>query len=118
MAISPPFVNFKNELSEKISNSKNIILDNTDYVSIVDSIKYYNLTDNEIVIYTYISRDNKDYEYDSVSVKAFQRIDILNDETLTLLANDRLIASSDYSSNLFNSFVTYRQLIETGENDD
>jgi hypothetical protein len=47
-----------------------------------------------------------------ISLQPNDRVDVLLNATLTLEPGDLLYASSDYSSNLFNSFVSYRELTE------
>ena len=117
MAASP-FVNFRMNPTSGIGSTPVIIFGNDAYTCLVDGIVLANVTDNPIVITTAIAREvtigTESYFTlaRQISLQPNECVDVLLNATLTLEPGDLLYASSDYSSSLFNSFVSYRELTE------
>jgi len=117
MAASP-FVNFRMNPTSGIGSTPVIIFGNDVYTCLIDGIVLANVTDNPIVITLAIAREvtiGAETYFTlggQISLQPNDRVDVLLNTTLTLEPGDLLYASSDYSSNLFNSFVSYRELTE------
>ena len=113
-----PFVNFKMNPTSGIGSTPVIIFGNDAYTCLIDGIVLANVTENPIVITLAIAREvtigTESYFTlgGQISLQPNERVDVLLNATLTLEPGDLLYASSDYSSNLFNSFVSYRELTE------
>lgn len=109
-----PFVKFKIQPTNNINSSSVVIFGkaaNTTLTSLVDSILLTNLTQNVIVVSLSFFRASKYYILaNQVSIEAYGNVDVLVGSTLTFEPGDMLYASSNYSSNVFNSFVSYREL--------
>ena len=119
MATSP-FVNFRMNPTSGIGSTPVIIFGNDACTCLIDGIVLANVTDNPIVITLAIAREvtiGAETYFTlarQISIQPNDRVDVLLNATLTLEVGDLLYASSDYSSNLFNSFVSYRELTELG----
>ena len=115
---SAPFVNFRMNPTSDIGSTPVIIFGNDAYTCLIDGIVLANITNNVIVVTLAIAREvtlgTESYFTlaREISIQPYDRIDALLNATLTLEPGDLLYASSDYSSNLFNSFVSYRELTE------
>lgn len=102
-----------------ISSTPELIF-GSQYTSILDSIVLANQTDGNIIVSLYILREvvqgnaTECTVANKIVLSSKSRIDILDSATLTLEAGDLLYAFSDFSGNLFNSFVSYRELTELG----
>ena len=113
-----PFVNFKMNPTSGIGSTPVIIFGNDAYTCLIDGIVLANVTDNPIVITLAIAREvtigTESYFTlgGQISLQPNDRVEVLLNAILTLEVGDLLYASSDYSSNLFNSFVSYRELTE------
>ena len=113
-----PFVNFRMNPTSGIGSTPVIIFGNDACTCLIDGIVLANVTDNPIVITLAIAREvtigTESYFTlgGQISLQPNDRVDVLLNATLTLEPGDLLYASSDYSSNLFNSFVSYRELTE------
>ena len=118
MAASP-FVNFKMKPTGNIGSTPVIIFGNDVHTCLIDGIVLANLNDNPIMVTLAVAREEMSsaeiyYTYsNNIPIQAYGRVDVLLNAALTLEPGDLLYASSDYSSNLFNSFVSYRELIES-----
>jgi len=114
-----PFVNFKMQPTLNISSTPELIF-GSQYTSILDSIVLANQTDGNIIVSLYILREvvqDNATEFtlaNKIILSPKERLDLLDAATLTLEAGDLLYAFSDFSGNLFNSFVSYRELTELG----
>jgi len=117
MATSP-FVNFRMNPTSGIGSTPVTIFGNDAYTCLVDGIVLANVTDNPIAITMAIAREvtigTESYFTlaRQIPLQPNECVDVLLNRTLTLEPGDLLYASSDYSSNLFNSFVSYRELTE------
>jgi len=103
----------------KVGSSPTIIFGSDLYTCLIDGIVLANLTTNAIFVTVYVSReittgtDTKFIFANHVSIQASDRVDLLLNCALTLQAGDLLYAFSNYSYNTFNSFVSYRELVQT-----
>ena len=119
MSIAYPFVNFRMTPTLNVGSTPTLIFGSQNTCAI-DGIVLSNQTESPISVSIYILRESyptpgQPTEYlfaNKVSIDALDRIDILLAETLTLEAADLLFAYSDFSSALFNTFVSYRELTE------
>ena len=115
---SAPFVNFRMNPTSNIGSTPMIIFGNDAYTCLIDGIVLANISNNVIVVTLAIAREVTQGSESyftlarQISIQPYDRIDALLNVTLTLDPGDLLYASSDYSSNLFNSFVSYRELTE------
>ena len=115
---SAPFVNFRMNPTSNIGSTPMIIFGNDAYTCLIDGIVLANISNNVIVVTLAIAREVTQGSESyftlarQISIQPYDRIDALLNVTLTLEPGDLLYASSDYSSNLFNSFVSYRELTE------
>lgn len=113
-----PFVVFKMWPTANINSTPTLIFGNDQNGCILDGILVSNITDNVIILKFYILREVEEEtatEFvvaNNVVINANDRIDILKDSTLTLEIGDTLYAYSDFSGNLFNTFISYRSLTE------
>lgn len=118
--LTPPYVLFSRQTLNLGGSTPGMIckafVGDVPTAVIIDSIKFLNTVSNIINITTYIlyevdsSPVNSDYDYTTVNPRT--RTEILYDGTLTLNPGDILYAYSDFSSNIFNAFVTGRFLNE------
>jgi hypothetical protein len=117
MATSP-FVNFRMNPTSGIGSTPVIIFGNDACTCLIDGIILANTTNNVIVVTLTVAREvtiGAETYFTlggQISIQPNDRVDVLLNATLTLQPGDLLYASSDYSSNLFNSFVSYRELTE------
>ena len=113
--ISPPYVNFLSNPVLNIGSTPTIIL-GSEHACIIDSILLTNVTSNNINVSLYILREVDDigvqFPLPTINIASLAYTDVLYNTTLTIQAGDILYAYSDFSSNLFNSCVSYRQLVE------
>jgi hypothetical protein len=113
-----PFVTFKMAPTLNISNTPALIFGNDQHTCLMDGIVLANTTDNAIGVTLSIAREvtvgTETYFtlVNQQSIPANSRVDVLLNASLTLEAGDLLYASSDYSNNTFNTFVSYRELLE------
>jgi hypothetical protein len=113
-----PFVNFKMLPTKDISSTPMLIFGNDQYTCLLDRILLSNLTNNQINVTLYIAREvvigtETDFILaNQVSIEANDRIDIIQNASLTLQPGDLLYAFSDFAANVFNAFVSYRELTE------
>jgi hypothetical protein len=114
-APAAPYVNFKPYIVKNINNTPTKIF-GSDYTCILDSALWVNLSNVPITVYAYYLKDGIQTIFcPGVKIDAFGYTDWLYNATFYPGAGEFLYAYSDYSSNLFNSFVSYRQLNELGE---
>jgi|LakMenEpi03Aug12_release.lakeMendotaPanAssembly.Ray.scaffolds.fasta_scaffold1380289_2 hypothetical protein len=113
------FVNPKMWPTSSISSTPLLVFGNDTNTCMVDSIILNNITNNLILVTLTIAREvevgqEKPFEFGSaIPLRAYERTDALLNMALTMEPGDLLYANSDYSENLFNTFVNYRQLTET-----
>jgi hypothetical protein len=117
--VAYPFVNFKMWPTKNIGSTSTIIFGNDAFPCLIDGVVLANVTNNPIVVTLEIAREitigeESYFTFGSqIAIGAFERVDVLFNSSLTLQAGDLLYAYSDYSSNIFNSFVSYRELAES-----
>lgn len=112
-----PFVVFKMWPTVNINSTPTLIFGNDQNSCLLDSLLVSNITDNVIIVKFYILREVEETPIEfvlanNIVINANDRIDLLKDSTLTLELGDTLYAYSDFSGNLFNTFVSYRSLTE------
>lgn len=118
---SSPFVRFKMMPTAQIGNTPQLIFGNDAHVCVLDGLMLTNLTDNAILVSLHITREGTagaetDFTLmNQVSLSSQASIDVLKDASLTLEPGDLLYATSDYSYNLFNVFISYRELMELSQ---
>jgi hypothetical protein len=106
------------EPTNEISSTPMLIFGNDQNVCLLDSIFLTNLTDNPIEVTLSLSREveigtETDFVIvNEMSLDAKGRIDVLQNTSLTLQPGDLLYAYSDFSENVFNAFISYRELTE------
>jgi hypothetical protein len=119
MSSTTPFVNFKMHPTLKVGSTPTIILGSDQYTCLIDGIVLANLTPNAIIITVYVAREIIEGKESNivfanhVSIQANDRVDLLLNCSLTLQPGDLLYAFSNYSNNIFNTFVSYRELVQT-----
>ena len=115
---SSPWVNFKMTPTKEIGSTPTLIFGNDTHTCLMDGIVLANITDAVILVTLTVAREvtvgtETDFILgNQIPLQPNDRVDVLLNATLTLEAGDLLYASSDYSSNLFNTFVSYRELTE------
>lgn len=116
-----PFVSFKLQPTEQISSTPQLIF-GSQVTCILDGLIIANQCDDRLLFSLYLLREDQSptptgaTQYMLVSNKPLEAqdsVDLLESKTLFLEAGDTLYAYSDYNSNVFNTFVSYRQLNET-----
>lgn len=116
--MSAPFVNFKMTPTQNISSSPTLIFGNDQHTCLIDGIILSNLTDKVILVTLTIAREIEVgvetlfVLADEIPIQPSDRVDALLNMTLTLQPGDLLYAQSDYSENIFNAFINYRELTE------
>lgn len=114
-----PFVNFKMLPTLKIGSTPTIIFGSDQCTCLIDGIVLANLTPSAIIVTVYVSREitsgaeTKIVFANHVSIQSNDRVDLLLNCSLTLQPGDLLYAFSNYSYNIFNTFVSYRELVQT-----
>jgi hypothetical protein len=117
-----PFVNFKMLPTGPISSTPTLIFGNDQHTCLLDGILLSNLTGNTIQVTLILVREieiGAETEFilaDQVTINANDRVDILQSTTLTLQPGDLLYAQSEFSGNVFNAFISYRELTELTAN--
>jgi len=114
-----PFVNFKQHPTKEISSTPSLIF-GSQFGCIIDGLIISNQTDSTILFSLYLLREEGEptpvpVEYPVVSnrtLAAKDSIDIFKECSFTMEPEDTLYAYSDYVDNLFNTFVSYRELNE------
>ena len=113
-----PFVTFKLSPTATIGSTPSLIFGNDRHTCLIDGLVLTNLTDNAILVSLSLAREvtigQETYFtiVNQVSIPSRGWVDVLLNASLTLEAGDILYAVSDYSTNLFNAFVSYRELLE------
>ena len=113
------FVNFKMQPIGPINSTKTLVFGNDLYTCILDGLLLSNLTNNSIRITLWLSRETDigvDTEFilmNQVTLPENGQVDVLENISLTLESGDLLYAASDFSSNSFNVFISYRALEES-----
>ena len=116
--MSAPFVNFRMTPTQTISSTPTLIFGNDQHTCLIDGIVLSNLTDKVILVTLTVAREIEVGEEtlfvlaDEIPIQSSDRIDALLNMALTLESGDLLYAQSDYSENIFNAFVSYRELTE------
>lgn len=116
--MSSPFVNFQMSPTGPLSNTPALIFGKRDHTCLVDGIVLTNLTDKPILVSLSVSRVSPEGQetrfvvINQVSIPSRGWVDVLREASLTLEAGDSVYAASDYSNHLFNTFVSYRELME------
>ncbi len=91
----------------------------SDYICILQSIKFVNITTNTIKVFAYILRDlgggdTETYPYaNGIPIESLGRIDLLENSLENIKPGDTLYSYSDFSNNKFNCFISYQALIQT-----
>lgn len=112
-----PFVNFKMLPTANINSTPTIIFGNDQYTCVLDGIILASVTNNVILVTLYVAREvtigtETDFILaNQISLNPSERINVLSD-SFTLESGDLLYAYSDFSGNIFNSFISYRELTE------
>jgi len=113
-----PFVNFKMLPTLNIDSTPMLIFGNDQYTCVLDGIFLASVTNNIILITLYVAREvsigtETDFILaNQISLNPNDRCDVLQNTSMILEPGDLLYASSDFSGNIFNSFVSYRELTE------
>ena len=119
MTLVYPFVNFRMTPTLNVGSTPTLIFGSQNTCAI-EGIVLANQTESPITVSVYVLRESHptpgaptEYLFaNKVSIEALDRIDILLGLALTLEATDLLFAYSDFSSTIFNTFVSYRELTE------
>jgi len=107
------FVLFKMSSSKDIDDTETVILSAAN-TCILDSICLSNQTNNAMAIDIAIRRTGPETFIfkKNLILDSFETKDALLDLTVTLEPNDELVVNSDFSTSLFSTFVSYRELTE------
>ena len=115
-----PFVNFRMKPTKEIGSTPTLIF-GSQFGCMIDGLIVANQVDTQILFSLYLLREEgtptptEAVEYPFVLNKpltAKESIDWLEAKALFLQPGDTLYAYSDYNENLFNTFVSYRELTE------
>ena len=115
-----PFVNFKLQVTKNIGSTPTLIF-GSQFGCMIDGMIFANQVDTQILFSFYLLREEgtptptEAVEYPFVLNKplaAKDSIDWLESKSLFLQPGDTIFAYSDYNDNLFNTFVSYRELTE------
>lgn len=112
-----PFVSFKMQPTLNVNSTPTLIF-GSQVTCLLDSVLLANQGETSLVASLWIAREvEPGQETDfmlarRVPLAPFAPLDVLLQTTLTLEPGDLLYAQSDYSDNLFNSFVSYRAFNE------
>ena len=115
-----PFVIFKQDPTKEIGSTPILIFGNDFYTCLLDGIELVNLTDSTIIVTLSMAREitvgvETDFTYrKQLVIQPYDSMDVQMQRAFTMEPGDLMYAFSDYSSNLFNAFVTYRILTELG----
>lgn len=118
----PPFVGFKMQPTLSIESTPTVIFQ-SDVTCLLDSVLLSSQVAVPLIASVWITREDAEGGQiacmlaQNVSLNPFERLDLLKDTTLTLEPDDLLYAASDYTGNLFNTFVSYRALYELGKDE-
>ena len=114
-----PFVNFKMTPTLNVGSTPAIIFGTDRHTCLIDGIVISNTTNDVLVVNLSIGREvttpggQTKFTFCSyLNIQPYDRVDVLLNATLTLETGDLLYAASNYSSNLFDTFVSYRELTE------
>lgn len=116
--MTAPFVNFRMKPTANISSTPTLVFGNDQHTCLIDGVVLSNLTDNVILVTLTVAREIEVGEEtlfvlaDEIPIQPSDRLDALLNMALTLDPGDLLYAQSDYSENIFNVFVSYRELTE------
>ena len=119
--ITYPFVNFLMEPTQGIGSTPTLIFGNENYACIIEGIIVASQVNNQLLFSLYFLREDDTVsppvatEYmltTNQTLTANESIDWMHRKTIILQPGDALFAYSDYSDNLFNTFVSYRELKE------
>jgi hypothetical protein len=114
MATLYPFVSFKSRPTHKVNSGNNLIF-GTQFTSIVDSILIINTSNANILVEVTML---KEFEGNPVTIYIEKSLNIPKDSKAEILlgmviyaeSGDLLFAKSNYSSNTFDSLVSYREM--------
>ena len=119
---TPPFVNFRMKPTKNIGSTPALIFGSS-CACVIAGIIIANQTQNALLYSLYLLREegtptpSEAVEYPFVldmRLEGQKSIDWVEGKDLILEAGDTLYAYSDYDGNLFNTFVSYRELTELG----
>ena len=109
---------FKMTPTRHVGSTPTLIFGNDVYTCLIDEIILANVTDGTILVTLSIAREvtigtETDFIFrKQVIIQPNDSFSFPFNRGLTLEAGDLLYAFSDYSSNLFNTFVSYHELTE------
>lgn len=116
--MTSPFVNWKMLPTANINSTPTLIFGNDQHTCLVDGVILSNLVSNVILVTLSVIREIEVGVETSfvlasqLSLNPNEKPESLLEMSLTLEPGDLLYANSDYSGNLFNTFVTYREFLE------
>jgi hypothetical protein len=109
------FVQFKNNPTGNVGSTPTEIFTNSN-TCIIDSILFINLTNKQIIISSYllrpISTTPTQFDMQQIAIPANGSSELFLGSLFMTEPDDAIYAYSDFSGNLFNSFVNYRALTE------
>ena len=117
--MNPAFLSFKMHPTLGI-NSTPVLIFGAEVTSLIDSVILSSQVETPLIASLWIAREvETGFETDfmlarHVPLVPFETLNFLMNTALTLERGDLLYAMSDYSDNLFNTFVSYRALKELG----
>ena len=117
LSANSPFVIFKVKPTANIGSTPTVISDSVPYTSLIDGILLVNMTPGIIKMTlshqrTLSSVMTETIFRNQIILQANEAVDVQMEKALTLEPTDVLMAFSNYTANLFNTFVTYRILTE------
>lgn len=113
MSTPIPFVDYKNYVVSGISNTSEVIFEE-DFVSELDSVWITNTVEELINVTVYILKGSEITNIRYVKIEPLDSVDLLKGSIWTIDVGDILYAYSDFSTKLFNSFISYRLLNQLG----
>ena len=117
---APPFVNFRMKPTKNIGSTPTLIFGSS-YACVIAGIIIANQTQNALLFSLYLLREEGtptpseavEYPFNiNMNLESQKSVDWLEGKDLILEAGDTLYAYSYYDGNLFNTFVSYRELTE------
>lgn len=113
MAIAPPWVNFKLYTTAQVGSTPTLVF-GSQQACIIDEVQITNTIQEKILVdITILREDGINYFFlKQQPINVYGIVNVLKGSVLYLEPGDLLYANSDFSGNLFDCLVSYRQLNE------
>ena len=114
-----PFVDYKRWPVQDIDSTPTLIFGNDQTNCIIEGLFITNTTNNIINVNVYMLYEDEDgnpiehYLVKSLKINALDSVDFLKGNQIIVKSEDTIFAYSDFSGNLFNTYVSYIELNQT-----